>query len=872
VAESSSFSIPALAGLAVETVEWLPSGAESGLVRVRGRWVEETARQPDLPVLVLVSGGEEHRFDSLPDARFSRDPATWRGTYLVPAELVVSDPDALWLEWAGGLRSGLPALARGVEPPPVPRAPERVEPPEETGGQVIDRAVLAERRARRAEAAEQQQARVAAEALKAVEVLELRSAELERRLEEATTERDGLAAADRREALEAALASAAALRSRSREWQLHLRTSEVARASDAVRLAVLESGAPTLRSALDASRAEAAARAGELAAATESAAVARAAVSEAESRLAETEARRAEIESQLTTVQSELVAAREQVSAALGDLATLEARLRVETVARTTLEDELDRERAQRQAANTDLRTELDAARAATTDLTGQLDATRAELDAAHTELTSARAATTDLRAELDAARAATTDLAGQLETARSELAAARAATSDLAGQLEAERAARRAAEGAGAGLQERIAELERHAASGREELERVAREQAAAAAAQAPAPDSAQIAANLDAAAESLRRRVEPVAPDAEPAVEWSEQANGDARPPVVPGAAPPREGPDSPDAEWAPAEFVRVENLEPPAPDAEPFVEAAPPSEPAHRDEVVSPPAEEVVSTPPPVVSPEPAIAGPTIVPASGPPPRALMIGTEKRDYPLLRGAIVKLAHDDAALAARVLAALLPAQGACIQGPLAYDLTIAGLGTFGIGIAGGRATVEPLERPRPRHDAEFHLSADPLILAELLAGIEHRIGRFFGPARVKGRKRRVKALHPLHEDTASLTEAARAGATLDPELVYRTFAYAVHPSWTRGHTFTIAQQIVGDPPETWYLTARNGAGLTVSSTPPAQPPSATVSMTRATFDRLLRAEPLPSGTRPAIRGDRHAVDLMRSWTDRAR
>src|SRR3954464_6595340 len=98
---------------------------------------------------------------------------------------------------------------------------------------------------------------------------------------------------------------------------------------------------------------------------------------------------------------------------------------------------------------------------------------------------------------------------------------------------------------------------------------------------------------------------------------------------------------------------------------------------------------------------------------------------------------------------------------------------------------IAGGGAAGEPLERPRARRDAEFHLTADPLILAELLAGVEHRVGRFFGPARVKGRKRRLKALHPLHEDAATLTEAARAGAALDPELVYRTFAYAVHPSW---------------------------------------------------------------------------------------
>ena len=91
------------------------------------------------------------------------------------------------------------------------------------------------------------------------------------------------------------------------------------------------------------------------------------------------------------------------------------------------------------------------------------------------------------------------------------------------------------------------------------------------------------------------------------------------------------------------------------------------------------------------------------------------------------------------------------------------------------------------------------------------------------------------MKALRPLQTATATLTDAARAGASLDPELVYRTFAYAVHPSWTRGHDFTVAQEITGDPAETWYLTARDGAGLTVSATAPDGPPAATVTMSRA-------------------------------------
>ncbi len=972
MAESSSPSIPALPGLAVETVEWLPSGAESGLVRVRGRWTDEGARQPDLPVLALRAAGAEHRFDSLPDARFSRDPGSWRGTYLVPAALVAADPDALWLEWASGTRAGLPVLSRGVEPPPVPGA-ARPEPEiEDSGGEVIDRAVLAERRARRAEAAEKQQARVAAEALKAVEVLELRSTELERRLEEATAERDTLLAREteadeRRGALTAALASAADLRSRSREWQLRLRTHEVTRAGDAVRLAVLEAEkattAPALRAALDEAEAEAVS--------------ARAALGEADGRFGEARAawdrRRAELEAELTSVRAALEEARgleAVVAEAEARAATAEARLQVETVARTTLEDELDRERAARAADRTG--DELRAARAEADRLRADLETTRANAassratagtlaadlqtarsDAASAQAdgASARAAADALAADLDAARreaafshSAANDLRAELELARAAATAARTDVEELRTELDAERAARRAE---GTTLQERIAELER---TGREQLERLAQEQAAAAPAWAPAEDSTRMVANLDAAAEALRSRTpeppapdaepasedapwpaaeapataafeipaevpsepeaeawaspvpqaEPVAPDAEPAVEWSapeeEPAAPDAEPvvewseiveserePVEPGVERRRAGPDQPDVQWAPPGYEHAGVLlEPPAPDAEPYVEwsppetltAAPPTPelvPLPAPDLDAPPAEPVAA-PPPAAEALVAPSAPRIISATKPPARGLMLGTERRDYPLLRGAIVKLAHDNAALAGRVLAALLPAQGAVIDGPLGYDLTISGVGTYSVAIAGGRAFVEPLDRPRGRPDAEFHLTADPLILAELLAGVEHRIGRFFGPARVRGRKRRVKALQALPQSTLTLADAARAGAQLDPELVYRTFAYAVHPSQTKGHSFTVAQTIDSDPAETWFLTASDGTGLTVSANPPADEPAARVTMTRATFDRLLRNDLVPSGERPVIRGDAGAVALIHSWTEDAR
>ena len=332
-------------------------------------------------------------------------------------------------------------------------------------------------------------------------------------------------------------------------------------------------------------------------------------------------------------------------------LAAAETRLRVETVARTTLEDELDRERAARAEAG--------------------------ELRAA-------------LEAERDARRAA-----------EEALAAARA---------EAERT--------GTTLQERIAELERRAAAA-PDLERVAREHASE---REPAADAVRVVADLDAAADALRRRgtpaaeveaspaaedeSEPPAPDAEPGIEWGGPGEPQ-REPCVPAVEParPKADPDEPPP-WMPPGFETSgpgEAGEPPAPDAEPAVESAPPEEPPAPEQQAPPaepsaapspttsplaelslvPAPPVVPAPPPETKP----SGPIIVSAPGPPSRALATGSERRDYPLLRGAIVKLAHDDPATAAALLVALLPGQGAAIEGPLGYDLTIREAGTFARG-----------------------------------------------------------------------------------------------------------------------------------------------------------------------------------------
>ena len=290
---------------------------------------------------------------------------------------------------------------------------------------------------------------------------------------------------------------------------------------------------------------------------------------------------------------------------------------------------------------------------------------------------------------------------------------------------------------------------------------------------------------------------------------------------------------------------------------------------------------PAEAAVEAPPAEPTTEEADAA--LAPSATPPERRAIVsapagpargyatGASQRQYPRLRGALVKLAHDDPAAAGQVIAGLLPVQAAIVQGPVDYDLTIAEVGTFAVTVAGGRAYVKRLEAPRGRREAEFHLTTEALTLAELIAGVPHRIGRFYGPIRVSGRKRRIKPLRAIPAATLSLAEAARAGARLDPGLVFRTFPYVIAATWSRGHSFTVAQHVTSDPPGTWYVTIGNGQGVRVSTRAPEEGADATVTMTPEGFGHLLRGEPTPPGHRPIVRGDRAAVALLKSWIDRA-
>ena len=230
------------------------------------------------------------------------------------------------------------------------------------------------------------------------------------------------------------------------------------------------------------------------------------------------------------------------------------------------------------------------------------------------------------------------------------------------------------------------------------------------------------------------------------------------------------------------------------------------------------------------------------------------------------------IALARDDSVTAGALLVGLLPAQGAVLDALMTYDVTVRGVGTFAVFVEGSSARIVRQSRRRPRSEALFHLSAEPLVLAELLAGERAKVGRFRRRAKVSGRRKRMSELAPLRDARLSLAAAVAAGARLEPGLVYQALPYAIDPQWTRGHTFTVAQRIVELAPQTWHISARDGLPLRVVERRTEARADAVVTMSKAAFERMLRDEPPLPSDRPQIRGDRDAVTALKRWTDLAR
>ena len=133
------------------------------------------------------------------------------------------------------------------------------------------------------------------------------------------------------------------------------------------------------------------------------------------------------------------------------------------------------------------------------------------------------------------------------------------------------------------------------------------------------------------------------------------------------------------------------------------------------------------------------------------------------------------------------------------------------------------------------------------------MLAGERDKVRRFGRKAKLSGRRKRARELAPLRDARLSLADAVKAGARLEPGLVYRALPLAIDPEWTRGHNFTVAQRIVELAPLTWHVAVRDGQPLRVVERRTEARADAAVTMSRAAFERMLRNEPPASRRSPA-------------------
>jgi ribonucleoside-diphosphate reductase beta chain len=235
--------------------------------------------------------------------------------------------------------------------------------------------------------------------------------------------------------------------------------------------------------------------------------------------------------------------------------------------------------------------------------------------------------------------------------------------------------------------------------------------------------------------------------------------------------------------------------------------------------------------------------------------------------------RAALSQMAAEDPELAARLVLMMLPAAAARVRRRRAYDLEVEGLGTWRVSTGKGSARVEPAEGLDG--GADFRLVTDARGLAKL-AGAAGPLRLLLGRGlRLEGKRRKALALRAMGGEPLSMGEVARAGVFLDPDVMFRALPYLVDPEWTRGHRFLVRYELAGEGGGTWYVEARDGERLHVSTEWPPGPLSATARIGVDAYQQLSAGTLSPSEAMQNrltdIDGEIYPVTLLGRWIDRA-
>ena len=233
----------------------------------------------------------------------------------------------------------------------------------------------------------------------------------------------------------------------------------------------------------------------------------------------------------------------------------------------------------------------------------------------------------------------------------------------------------------------------------------------------------------------------------------------------------------------------------------------------------------------------------------------------------------ALRRMSSEDPELAARLVLQSLPVAAATLPAGLSYRLELEGVGAFRVTTLGDRAEVSPLDPDTAESDGDaFAISTDARTLASLAAGANPLPAMVSRRLRLRGKRRKALALRRLSQD-AGPRELARMGLPVDPDLLYRSLAYAIDPDWTRGHSFTIAYELVGEGGGAWSVRVDDGSVSCERGI--AEGADALVRIRFSDWMRLLAGEITPTDAMrlglTEVDGAMPPVTLMGRWIDRA-
>jgi ribonucleoside-diphosphate reductase beta chain len=233
----------------------------------------------------------------------------------------------------------------------------------------------------------------------------------------------------------------------------------------------------------------------------------------------------------------------------------------------------------------------------------------------------------------------------------------------------------------------------------------------------------------------------------------------------------------------------------------------------------------------------------------------------------------AIRRMAKQDPDLAARLVVHSLPAAAAALPPELSWRLCVDGLGEWTVsGSEYGAASVEPANGAAGE---DFALHTDAAGLAHLAAGGNPLTMMLRRRLRLTGKRRKAMALRRLDSGSGP-RKLAEMGINVDPDLLYRSLAYAVDPEWTRGHSFRVAFEVMGEGGGEWLVEVDDGTiAVQPGSTNGAGEPDATVRLSLNTWMRILRGELSPTTAMQCgltrAEGSLYPVTLIGRWADRA-